>query len=315
MDNSAPAADTAPKKKAFYKKPLGCLVTILVAGLLFSILLAVLGIWFAGSDFPIKAAGKFVNDKSGGDLVVAENDSNFFAGRLHWKGFELTNPSRFTDKRFVKINELKGVINLGSLASDTIVIPEVTVDIGGIAVIGADDWKNDNNVFDFKKAFAGEPAKEGDKPVEPKPEDKKPAEPAPEGPKKHFRIGKLILRLDRISVLSHATTKGEQPRVIVDDSAHLNWEFTDITDENIEKKVYAVVQKDVLNLGKFAVIAGLNLVSAEAQKYAEDLSKGATEAVNKVSGQAVKAVDDAAKSLTDGLGGLFGGDKKKEEKK
>lgn len=313
MDNSATA--DAPKKKAFYKKPLGCLVTLVVAGLLFTVLLSVIGIWFAGSDFPIKAAGKFVNDKSGGNLVVAENDSNFFAGRLHWKGFEITNPTRFVDKRFIKLNEIKGVVQISSLASDTIVVPEVTVDIGGIAIVGTDDWKNDNNVFDFKKAFAGEPAKEGEKPVEPKPGEKKPDEPAQEGPKKHFRIGKLILRLDRISVLSHATTKGEQPRVIVDDSAHLNWEFTDITDENIEKKVYAVVQKDVLNLGKFAVIAGLNLVSAEAQKYAEDLTKGATEAVNKVSGQVVKGVDDAAKSLTDGLGGLLGGSKKKEENK
>src|SRR6218665_341547 len=145
MDNTAPAAGAAPKKKAFYKKPLGCLVTLLVAGLLFTVLLAVFGIWFAGSDFPIKAAGKIVNDKSGGDLKVAENDSNFFAGRLHWKGFEITNPSRFTDKRFVKINEIKGVVDIASLpggilSNGTIVVPEVTVDIGNIAVIGAADW-------------------------------------------------------------------------------------------------------------------------------------------------------------------------------
>lgn len=308
-----------PKKKSFFRKPLGCILTLFMGGLLFLVLAGIFGIWFAGSSHALNIASDFVNKQSGFTLKFAENDSNFFGGRLHWKGVEFDNSSRFTDKRFVKLNEVKGVIEIGSLTSDTIVIPEVTVDVGHIAVVGSDDYRNDNNIFDLKKAFLGEAKPEGEKPVEPtKPEGEKPADapkPAQEGPKKHFRIGKLILRLDRVAVMSHATTPGEKPKAIVDDSAGLNWEFTDVSDENIEKKVYAVVQRDVLGLGKFAAVAGLNLVSAEASKYANDLAKGASDAIKSGTDTATKAVDDAAKGVTDAIGGLFGGDKKKEEEK
>lgn len=306
MENQNTPAD-APKKKSFFRKPLGCLLTLFVGGLLFLVLILVFGLWFAGSNSALKVASDYVNKKSGGTLTFAENDTNLFAGRVHYKGIELTNPSRFTDKGFVKINEMKAVVNLGSAASDTIIIPEVIMDIGAVSLVGSDDWMNDNNAMDFKKAFAGEAAT-GD--------EKKPDEPAPEpkeeGPKKHFRIGKLTLKLDRIRVLEHGTTAGEAAKPIVDDAVNLNWVFEDVSDENIKDKVYAVVQRDIAALGgKFANIA-LALGTAALGKELENLGKQGTELINKGAGEATKVIDDTAKGVTDAIGGFLGGDKKKK---
>jgi hypothetical protein len=309
MENQNPTAE-APKKKSFFRKPLGCLLTLFVGGLLFLILLVVFGIWFAGSNQALKIASDFVNTKSGGELKFAENDTNLFAGRVHYKGIELTNPSRFTDKQFVKINEIKAVVNIGSAASDTIIIPEVIMDIGTVSLVGSDDWMHDNNAMDFKKAFAPAAAEET-KPDEPKPEEPKP-ETKEEGPKKHFRIGKLVLKLDRIRVLEHGTTAGETAKPIVDDAVGLNWVFEDVSDENIKEKVYAVVQNDIAKLGgKFANIA-LAMGTAALGKELGNLGKQGTDLINKGAGEATKAVDDAAKSITDGIGGFLGGDKKKK---
>lgn len=353
MDTPTATAEApAPKKKTFFRKPLGCLLSLFVGGLLFLVLLVVFAIWFAGSNIPLNFASNVVNQKSGGELKFAENDTNFFAGRIHYKGIELTNPSRFTDKGFVKINELKAVLDVPSALSDTIVIPELVLDLGSISIVGGEDWIKDNNAVDFKNAFAPAPAApEPTKPEEPKdggikieipdkielpkPGDSKPAEtPAPAEPakKKHFRIEKLVLRMDRLRALSHATTPGETPNVIVDDSIGLNWEFTDVTDENIKDKVYDVVKRDIAKLGgKFAKFATA-LAVAEIGKYTEQAGKLAAEYTNlaaqkaaelankageltsKATGAATEAVDKGLKSVTSGLGGLLGGTKKEESK-
>lgn len=304
MENQNPTTET-PKKKSFFRKPLGCLLTLLVGGLLFLVLLIVFGIWFAGSNQALKIASDFVNTKSGGTLSFAENDTNLFAGRVHYKGIELTNPSRFTDKQFVKINEIKAVVNIGSAASDTIIVPEVIMDIGSISLVGSDDWMNDNNAMDFKKAFAPAAATE-----EPKTEETK-QEPQEEGAKKHFRIGKLVLKLDRIRVLEHATTPGEEPKPIVDDAVDLNWVFEDVSDENIKDKVYPAIQRDIAKLGgKFANIA-MAMGTAALGKELGNLGKQGTDLLNKGAGEATKAIDEGAKGITDALGGFLGGDKKK----
>lgn len=314
-DAAAPAA----KKKPFFRKPLGCLLTLLVGTILFLILLLAFGLWFAGSNHALNLASKFVNDKSGGALKFAENDTNLFAGRVHYKGVELTNPSRFTDKRFVKINELKAVVDLPSAigtgigTSDTIIIPEITFDLGDISIVGADDWIKDNNVMDFKKAFAPESAEQ---PKEPKPDEPKQEEPKKEetGPKKHFRIGKLVLRIDRLRALSHATTAGEAPKVIVDDSVGLNWTFTDVSDENIQDKVYAVVKRDIERLGGKFLKIGAAMAVAEAGRYVGQIVDLGTGKTAEITTKATDAVDKGLKSVTSGLGGLLGGSKKEESK-
>ncbi len=302
MENQ-PTPAGSPKKKSFFSKPLGCLLTLIVGGLLFIILLVVFGIWLAGSSHALNFASSFVNAKSGGNLTFAENNTNLFAGRVHYKGVELTNPSRFTDKGFVKINELKAVVNLGSAASDTIVIPELIVDIDAVSLVGSDDWMTDNNAMDFKKAFAPAAAVE-----EVKPEEK----PAAEGEKKHFRIGKLVLKLDRIRVLEHATTVGEAPKVIVDEPVGLNWAFEDVSNENLKDKVIAVIKRDIMALGGKFVNIGVAMGSAAAGKELDKLGKQGAELINKGAGEATKAVGDVSKSITEGLGGLFGD--KKENK-
>ena len=310
MDNvSAPAATPAPKK-SFLRKPLGCLLSLFVGGLLFLVLVLCFALWFAGSNHALDQASKFFNQKSGGALTFAENDNNFFAGRVHLKGVEISNPSRFTDKQCFKLNELHAEVKPLSALGERVEIPVVTVDIGSVSLVGAEKWREDNNLLDFKKAFVPESGEQ------PKAEEK----PAAEGPKKHFHIGKLVLRMDKIRVVSNATTPGTDPKLIAEESAGLNWEFTDVTDENLVEKVWPVVKKDILGLSKFVAKLAAAIGKEEAKALLQNAGVEATSAVNDilksgagsvieavsgVSGQAGEVVSGAATKATDALGGLF----------
>lgn len=321
-ENEATAIQPAKKKRSV----LGCLLSLFAGALLFIILLVGLVIWLAGSDFTLRQASDYVQKKSGGKLTFAGNDTNFFAGRLHWKGVELTNPSRFTDKGFVKIDELKGDVALGSVIKtglgmdDTIRVNEVIVNIGALSLVGADDWMKDNNALEFQKAFAPAPATTA-QPEQPKteqPKTEQPAprqQPAPEGPKKHVRIDRLVIKLGKVRVLKHAITPNEQPIVVTEKDVNFDWELTDVSDENLLEKLRPLAIRDFSRLGGVFSDVALTLGTAMINDKIKDVTGQANEAVKNATDKASKAVDDTAKSITGALDGLLGGKKKEEPKK
>ncbi len=301
-DSAAPAP-----KKSFFRKPLGCLLTLAVGGLLFVVLLSAFGLWFAGSNQALAGASAFFADKTGGALTFAENDNNLFAGRIHLKGIQISNPSRFTDKQCLLLNEVHAEVKPLSALGDRIEIPVVTLDLGTLSLVGADKWREDNNLLDFKNALVPAGAANEPKPAE---------QPAPEGAKKHFHIGKLVLRVDKIRIVSHATTPGQEPRIITETSLGLNREFTDVTDENVLTTVVPKLKADVLNLLLKSGKIGIDVLKAEGVTVVNDVLKSGagavTDAVSGVSGAAGDAVSGVAGTATDAIGGLF---KKKKEKK
>lgn len=302
---TSPSGASSPKK-SFIRKPLGCLLSLIFGGLLLLLILLAFGLWFAGSNKALSLASDVFAKKSGGALTFAENDNNLFAGRIHLKGVEITNPSRFGDKQCLKLNEIHAEVKPLSALGDRIEVPVVTLDLGTLSLVGAEKWREDNNLLDFKNAFVPAGAT-----ATPAPEEK----PAPEGAKKHFHIGKLTLRVDKVRIVSHATTPGQEPKIITETSLGLNREFTDVTDENILTTVVAPLKADVLNLLLKSGKIGIDVLKAEGVSVVNDVLKSGagsvTEAVSGVSGQAGEAVSGAAAKATDALGGLF---KKKEKK-
>lgn len=302
-DTPPAAAPAAAPKKSFFRKPLGCLLTLLVGGAFFLVLLLAFGLWFAGSNRALDAAAKFVNQKSGATLTYAENDNNLFAGRVHLKGVEITNPSRFTDKQCFKLNELHAEVKPLSALGKRIEIPVVVVDIGTVSLVGGEKWREDNNLLDLKKAFVPEPAT-----PQPKPEEK----PAGEGAKiPPFHIAKLVLRMDKVRIVSDATTPGREPKIITETSIGFSREFTDVTDENLVTDVIPKLKSDVLLLLYKSGKIGLDVLRAEGMSLVNDTLKSGVGAVSDVSGQAGEVVSGAATKAADAIGGLF---KKKEKK-
>lgn len=304
-------AETTPKAKAFYRKPIGCLVTLLLGTSLFVVLLAIFGLWFAGSNFAVGIGSNFVNQKSGGNLTVGENHTNLFAGRVHYKNLQVTNPSRFNDKEFVTINELKAVVDLSSLPGEVKHAKEVILDIGCVSLVGSEKWMSDNNAFDFKKAFAGDPATE--KPVEP-------TEPKKESAPVRFKIDKLVIKLDRLRAISHATTPGQAPRVVFDKEVNLNWTFEDVTDANLTSKVYPVILSSLKQFGSIGLAIGGSIITDATGNLLETGTNIVTGTVGAATDVATGTINAVGKGVSGAIGGLIGGltgkdDKKEEEPK
>ncbi|MDR2980940.1 MAG: hypothetical protein LBV12_01690 [Puniceicoccales bacterium] len=292
------------EKKPFYKKTLGCLFVLFGGFLLFLILALALGVWIAGRSVPAIASG-VIKDKAGADLVVGENNINLFAGRVDLKNIKLTNPARFHNKDFIDINQVKAEVSIPSFLTDTYHVKEVILDVKAFTFVGkgklATEYATDNNVLDFKNAFASEDT--SPKPEE-KPTDKKESKPI------HFKIDKLVLKLDHIKAIIGDGSNSEGT-LIPDTENMFELEFTDITDENIKEKVYDKIDAVLNSKGLGALAIGtLNGIYSEATGRVIQAGEKATEVINKAGEKA----NEAVKGISDSIGGLLGGNKKDEKK-
>lgn len=305
-------------KKPFYKKPLGCLLTLAIAAVLGLVLLYFIAIWAIPS-----IASSFIKGKTGAELSVKENNISPFSGRFDWRGVKLTNSERFQEKAFLDFNQITAQVDLQSLSTDTIVIPEVTIDIEQFVFVGKGrssiNYHKDNNIISFAEGFSsGDSAKETTAPEEKK-------APATAKEPVHFHINKLTLKLNTLRAIINdgSDSPGE---LIPATNNVLSLEFTDVTDENINSKVFSQIDSvlGAKGLG-VAVFATANAIFNEGVAALETVGEAAGQAVDKAgevvnkAGDAVNKAGEAAsgavKGAADAIGGLFGGDKKDGEKK
>jgi hypothetical protein len=76
-------------------------LSLLGGVILFIVLAAALAVWSVGRFAP-SLLDSTLASKSGAHLAVENNDTNLFAGRISFADFTVTNPSRWTDARFLK---------------------------------------------------------------------------------------------------------------------------------------------------------------------------------------------------------------------
>ena len=81
------------------------LLTMLCGVVLFLVMVGLLGVWALGRFSP-KLLDSSLATKSGAHLSVEANDTNLFAGRLSYAGLTITNPTRWTEKEFLKVRRL-----------------------------------------------------------------------------------------------------------------------------------------------------------------------------------------------------------------
>ena len=203
------------------------LLAVLSGLVLFLVMVGLLGVWALGRFAP-KLLDSTLATKSGAHLAVEGNDTNLFAGRLAFSGLTITNPTRWSEREFLKVRRLAIEIEpLTFFEGGSQVVTEAELDIEHLTIVGKADFLADNNAKDI---FNGLKATPGPSTV-PSPA------PAPGSPaaKQPFLIKHLRVRVDRITVISGDGT--DQRKVVVDQAFDYVFEARDITERNFDEKV------------------------------------------------------------------------------
>ena len=215
---------SAPSKTTRLGSALRKLLTMLSGVALFLVMVGLLGVWALGRFSP-KLLDSSLATKSGAHLSVESNDTNLFAGRLSYGGLTVTNPTRWSEKEFLKVRRL--AIDLDLLTffeGGSQVVNDVELDVEHLTIIGKADLLADNNAKDIFNGLKSAPVADAPKPA-----------PGPPGAKQPFHIKRLRVGVDRITIISGDGT--DQRKVVVDQEFNFVFEARDITERNFDEKV------------------------------------------------------------------------------
>jgi hypothetical protein len=215
---------SVPSKSTRLGSALRKLLTMLCGVVLFLVMLGLLGVWALGRFSP-KLLDSSLATKSGAHLSVETNDTNLFAGRLAYTGLTITNPTRWTEKEFLKVRRL--AIDLEPLTffeGGSQVFNDVELDIEHLTIVGKADFLTDNNSKDIFNGIKSVPVANTPPPA-----------PGPPSSKQPFLIKHLRVRVDRITIISGDGTA--QRKVVVDQVFNYVFEARDITERNFDEKV------------------------------------------------------------------------------
>ena len=200
---------------------------------LFIVLAAALAVWSVGRFAP-RLLDSMLSSKSGAHLTVEENDTNLFVGRVNFTDFTVTNPSRWTDARFLKGKRLRLDLDPATfIGAGRRVVHLLELDIDELTLVGKEDHLKDNNAQDILRGL-----KSADTPLPPA------GQPVVEVPRTPFLIEKLRLRIGHITVLAADGTA--QRRVVIDRQFDLVFEAQNITDLNLEQTLTGPLGKQVV---------------------------------------------------------------------
>jgi hypothetical protein len=201
--------------------------------ILFIVLAAALAVWSVGRFAP-SLLDSTLASKSGAHLSVEDNETNLFVGRVSFADFSVTNPSRWTEARFLKGKRLLVDLDPATFTgSGRRIVHSLELDIDELILVGKEDYLKDNNaqdIFRGLKAADTPPAAAGQPPA---------AEP-----RTPFLIERLRLRVGHITVIAADGTP--QRRIVIDRQFDLVFEAKNITDANLEQTLTGPLGKEVV---------------------------------------------------------------------
>ncbi len=208
-------------------------LSLLGGVILFIVLAAALSVWSVGRFTP-GLLDSTLSSKSGAHLAVGNNDTNLFVGRVSLEDFTVTNPSRWTDARFLKGKRLLLHLDPATfLGNGRRIVHTLELDIDELTLVGKEDYLKDNNAQDIFRGL-----KSADTPPPPA------GQPAIDTPRTPFLIEKLRLRVGHITVIAADGTP--QRRVVIDRQFDLVFEAQNITDANLEETLTGPLGKQVV---------------------------------------------------------------------
>jgi hypothetical protein len=215
---------SAPSKSTRLGSALRKLLTMLCGVGLFLVMVGLLGVWALGRFSP-KLLDSSLATKSGAHLAVETNDTNLFAGRLAYEGLTITNPTRWSERDFLKIRRL--AIDLEPLTffeGGSQIVNDAELDIEHLTIVGKADFLKDNNAKDIFNGIKSAPVANAPQPA-----------PGPPVAKQSFLIKHLRVRVGHITIVSGDGT--DQRKVVVDQAFNYVFEARDITERNFDEKV------------------------------------------------------------------------------
>ena len=208
-------------------------LSLLGGVILFIVLAAALAVWSVGRFAP-SLLDSTLASKSGAHLSVENNETNLFVGRVSFTDFSITNPSRWTEARFLKGKRLLVDLDPATFTgSGRRIVHSLELDIDELTLVGKEDYLKDNNaqdIFRGLKAADTPPATAGQPPA---------AEP-----RTPFLIERLRLRVGHITVIAADGTP--QRRIVIDRQFDLVFEAKNITDANLEQTLTGPLGKEVV---------------------------------------------------------------------
>ena len=217
---------------------------MILAGLVVFVLLAgCLAVWALGRFSP-GLVDSSLADATGAHLAVETNDTNLFVGRLSYAGITVTNPTRWSEREFLRIRRFHLDVDPLSFAGQgTQKVHEAELDIDRVVLTGKSDklfdLLKDNNALDIAKAL-----KEESRAAPPSAPD---GPAAPAGPARPYEIGKLRVRVGHLTVVGGDGTG--RRRVLLDQDINFVFEARDVTDRNqkdtLERPLQALLQKEL----------------------------------------------------------------------
>ena len=215
---------SVPTKSNRLGSALRKLLTMLCGVALFLVMVGLLGVWAMGRFSP-KLLDSSLATKTGAHLAVEANDTNLFAGRLAYAGLTITNPTRWSEKEFLKVRRLALDLELMTFfEGGSQVVNDAELDIEHLTIVGKADFLKDNNAKDIFNGLKSAPSATTPPPA-----------PGPPGPKQPFLIKHLRVRVDRITIISGDGT--DRRKVVVDQAFNYVFEARDITERNFDEKV------------------------------------------------------------------------------
>ena len=215
---------SVPTKSNRLGSALRKLLTMLCGVALFLVMVGLLGVWALGRFSP-KLLDSSLATKTGAHLAVEANDTNLFAGRLAYAGLTITNPTRWSEKEFLKVRRLALDLELMTFfEGGSQVVNDAELDIEHLTIVGKADFLKDNNAKDIFNGLKSAPSATTPPPA-----------PGPPGPKQPFLIKHLRVRVDRITIISGDGT--DRRKVVVDQAFNYVFEARDITERNFDEKV------------------------------------------------------------------------------
>lgn len=215
---------SAPRNSARLGSALRKLLTVLAGIALFLVVVGLLGVWALGRFSP-KVFDASLSANSGAHLAVEGNDTNLFTGRFAYSGLTITNPTRWSEREFLRIRRLSVDIDpLTFFEGGSQTVNDVDLDIEHLTIVGKADFLADNNAKDIFNGLKSGAAASAPTTA-----------PAPTGRKQPFLIRHLRVRVDRITVVAGDGTADR--KVVLDQPFDYVFEARDVTERDFDEKV------------------------------------------------------------------------------
>lgn len=263
----------------FIKKPIGCILTLVVGLFLILLVLGVVG-GLIVDHFALDIAAHEIHQRSGFVLTAEKQNINVFAGSADVQGLKLENPERFAAKDFVRFNELKGSVEIGALLKRQIVVDEVVVDLDTLAVV--QDKDGEYNFAALQKSLLGGGAATGG--------GKASGLSIPP-----FTIKKFTLRIHQAKYFNFKTGDGT-PKIY---DVNYDRTFTDVNEKNLTS-VEVAIGTDLAGHG-FSVFLDV----LKDQVLDPDTYLNAVKGIGNLAGNAAGAVLDGVGNAAKGAGDLL----------